>query len=66
MVSSLPTIGGYDLDSALSNGMGYFNTYANAVWPIRDVMIAFTVLLGYYLIKALLKFFLGHRAPGSH
>lgn len=66
VVTSLPSIGGYDLDTALIGGVAEFQTYANSVWPIRDVFIGFGFMLGYYFLKMVLKFFLGHRAPGVH
>ena len=66
VVDSLPSIGGYNLDSALVGGVAMFQTYADSVWPIRDVFIGFGFMLTYYTIKMILKFFLGHRAPGRH
>lgn len=65
-VTSLPTIAGYNLDSAVSTGMGYFYTYSTAFWYVGDVFAGFLVLLTYYGVKMLLKLILGHRAPASH
>jgi hypothetical protein len=65
-ITTLPPIGGYDIDTALVNGVGFFYTYANAVWPVEVAFQGFLFLMGYYLLKMLLKFFLGHRAPGTH
>ena len=62
-ITVLPTIGGYDIDTALVNGVGQMNTVLVAFWPIKHFMIGFGVLLGYFIIKMTLKFFLGHRAP---
>lgn len=66
VVTSLPTIGGFNLDAALVTGMGQFWTYANAFWYVSDVFVGFTILLTYYGIKLVLKLILGHRAPGGH
>lgn len=65
-VTTLPTIGGFDIDSALVSGMGGFDTFINIVWPIAIVWDGFIILMGYYSIKMLFKFVLGHRAPGQH
>ena len=65
-VTTLPTIGGYNIDTALAQGIGMFYTYAGVVWPVWDVFLGFLFLIGYYTLKMVLKFFLGHRAPGSH
>ncbi len=66
VVEHLPTIGGYDIDAALSSGIGSFNSFANAVWVIKDVFLGFMFLIIYYGVKMILKLFLGHRAPGAH
>jgi len=65
-VSVLPTIGGFDIDTYLVQGVGYFKTYSNAVWPVHDVFLGFLALLSWYTLKMILKFVLGHRAPGTH
>lgn len=65
-VLTLPSIAGYDIDSALVSGAAAFYTFSTAVWPISYVMAGFLVLISYYSIKMILKFFLGHRAPGLH
>lgn len=62
-VTTLPTILGVDIDSQLTSGMGMFYTFANAVWPIKDVFYGMLALLTYYAIKMVLTFFLGARAP---
>jgi hypothetical protein len=43
--------------------MGSVYTFANAIWPIRDVLDGFAFLMAYYAVKMALRFFLGHRAP---
>lgn len=65
-ITTLPTIGGYDIDGTLTNGMSLFNAYATAVWPVHDVVVGALVLFGYYGLKMLLKLVIGHRAPGAH
>lgn len=65
-VTVLPTIGGYDIDSAFVTGIGSFNTFTQTFWPLKIVFTGFLFLMGYYAIKIGVKFFLGHRAPGVH
>lgn len=65
-VTTIPNIAGYNIDAALVSGLGYFYSYATAVWPLLYVLQGLFVLIGYYSIKMLLKFFLGHRSPGLH
>jgi len=62
-VDALPNIIGVEIDTQLSQGMAMFYTFTAAVWPIRDVFLGMLVLLTYYGIKMILRFFLGHRAP---
>lgn len=62
-VTTLPTIGGYDLDGALVTGVASFKEFILVVWPIGVVFDAFMILMLYYLTKMMLKFFLGSRAP---
>lgn len=62
-VTTLPTIMGYDIDTALVNGVGMLNTWLNAFWPMQYLIGGFLVLMGYYGLKMLLRFILGHRAP---
>jgi len=66
LVETLPQIGGFDIDASLMSGIGGFQTFITAIWPLYDVWLGFLFLMSYYAIKMLLKFFLGHRAPGSH
>lgn len=63
-VTTLPTIGGIDVDASLSLGVGYFNAYINAFWPIYDLFQAVLFYIGYLVLKNIvMRFFLGHRAP---
>lgn len=66
IVTTLPTINGFDLDSAFVTGFGEYLSFANAFWYVNDVFVGFLALLVYYGIKMVLKIILGHRAPGSH
>lgn len=62
-VETLPTVLGVDIDTQLTNGLGMFYTVSDTIWPLRDVFLGALVLLSYYSIKMVLRFFLGHRAP---
>jgi len=62
-IETLPTVLGVDIDTQLSTGVGMFYTFASAVWPVYDVFLGMLILLTYYTIKMVLRFFLGHRAP---
>jgi len=66
IVNTLPTIGGYDLDTALVGGVAQFHTYIQAFWYIGDVFTGYLILLVYFGAKMLLKLLLGSRAPGRH
>lgn len=65
-VTTLPNILDYDIDATLVSGMGMFNSFASAFWPVQIVFSGFLFLTIYFSIKMILKFFLGHRAPGLH
>lgn len=65
-VETLPVIMGIDVDAQLVLGMNLINRLSELFWMMGDLLIAAKVMLGYYMIKMVLKFFLGHRAPGSH
>lgn len=62
-IDTLPSIMGVDIDTQLSQGVGYFYAFAHVVWPIYDVMLGALTLFTYYGIKMVLRFILGHRAP---
>ncbi len=65
-VKKLPSIGGYDIDTALTSGMALFYRFIEVVWPIQIVFIGFLILLSYYTItRILLRSLLGKRAPGT-
>lgn len=65
-VTALPTIGGYDIDGALVTGMGEVNAFFTAFWFLKYMFIGFLVLMSYYSLKMIIRFIIGHRAPGSH
>jgi hypothetical protein len=65
-VTTLPTIGGYDIDTALVQGVGQAYTFANDIWPIYDVFLGAAFVWGYYALKLVARLIMGHRAPGSH
>ncbi len=62
-VTTLPEIGGYDIDTALSQGMGYVHSFFTTFWPLQIMFDGFLVLMLYYISMMTLRFFLGHRAP---
>lgn len=62
-VKTLPTIGGFDIDAAFVTGLSYFNRILDVFWPIKTVMTAFLILMGYYGLKIIVRFFIGSRAP---
>lgn len=64
-VTTLPTIFGFDIDASLVQGMGYANTFMTYFWPLRIMFNGFIFLMGYYSIKMILSFILGHRSPGG-
>lgn len=65
IVTALPTIYGFNIDGAFVTGMGEVNVFLQSFWPELIMFQGFLFLLGYYAIKMVLKFFLGHRAPGQ-
>lgn len=65
-VEKLPTIGDFDIDTALVTGMGQFKHFMADVWVLQYVFQGLGVLIVYYGAKMILKVFLGSRAPGSY
>jgi hypothetical protein len=65
VITTLPTIGGFDIDGALVTGMGQFNTFIATFWPLDYMFKAFLFLMAYYGLKMLIQFFIGHRTPGT-
>lgn len=65
-VTTLPTINGFDIDTALINGVGDLNVVFGTFWYLKDVFIGGLIILTYFGIKMLLKTVLGSRAPGLH
>ena len=63
-VTTLPMIGSYDIDTALVNGVGELRAFMIAFWPVEIMFQGFLFLILYYMLKATVKFFLGHRTPG--
>ena len=58
-VTTLPTVGGYDIDGAMVSGMGQLNLFMTTFWALQIMFNGFLVILGYYGIKLILKLFLG-------
>lgn len=62
-VDTLPEIAGYDIDTALVNGVGQFRSFIEVFWPLQTLFYGLIFLLGYYIIKnVVLRFFIGQRA----
>jgi hypothetical protein len=59
----LPTINGYDIDSALVTGVGQAYNFANYIWPVRDVLLGAVVLWAFHGLMIFVRLLLGHRAP---
>ena len=64
-VTTLPSVGGFDIDSALVTGIGQFNAFATTFWPLYIMFQGFLAIMGYYIIKIGIKFFFGSRSPVS-
>lgn len=62
-VDTLPVFMGYDIDAALVSGMGTLYAFADAVWPIKYVLVGLLILMSYYSFKLVLTFIFGNRAP---
>lgn len=62
-VEFLPAIADFDIDTALVEGIGQLRALANDFWFITNIFAGLLFLLGYYALKQVLRFFLGHRAP---
>lgn len=60
-VTVLPTIGGYDIDTALVTGVGQLRLIMQSFWWLEVVFQGFLFLMGYYAVKLIVKFFFGHR-----
>jgi hypothetical protein len=65
-ITTIPPIVGYDIDGALVSGVGDFHAFVSYFWPLYDLWLGFLILMAYYMTKMVLRFFLGHRAPGKH
>lgn len=65
-VSTLPSVGGFDIDAALVAGIGQLNAFFTAFWPLSIMFQGFLVIMGYHALKIGIKFLIGHRAPGNH
>ena len=66
VVTTLPTVAGFNIDAALVTGMAELNTFFVAFWPIWIMFQGFLAILLYFSLKLILRFFLGHRAPSGN
>lgn len=62
-ITTLPTMFGYDIDTALVTGMGYVQTFFNTFWVLEIMFQGFLILMLYFLTKMVIRFFIGHRTP---
>lgn len=62
-VTHLPTIIGYDVDAGLSQGVALAHSLARLFWPVWYMFLGALFILGYHVLKMVLKMFLGSRAP---
>ena len=62
-VNTLPTIAGYDIDTALVTGVGQAYQFATYIWPIYDVLIGAMFIWTFHIGMLFLRLLLGHRAP---
>lgn len=65
VVDRIPDILGYDIDTAFVTGISAFHRFGQAFWPELDIFYGFLLIMGYYALKLILTFFLGHRTPGK-
>lgn len=61
-VDRLPKIVGVDVDTALINGVSQVRFVAEHFWVIGIVFEGLLFLLVYYILKMVLRFFLGSRS----
>ena len=62
VVSSLPEIAGYDIDTALQTGVGQLYSMFDSFWFLGILFQGFLFLMAYYIVKMVVRFFFGHRA----
>lgn len=63
VVTSLPAINGFDIDASLVLGVSQMYSFFEAFWPLGLLFQGFIVLMGYFTVKLIVKFWIGHRAP---
>lgn len=63
IVTTLPPIAGYDIDTALVNGVGQAYNFFEVMWVVKDVLLGALFLWGFYGLMLGVRLFLGHRAP---
>ncbi len=63
VVTSLPTVNGFDFDTALSTGVGSMRSFFGTFWPLAIIFEGFMVLVIYYGAMLVIKIILGSRTP---
>ena len=64
--TTLPTFLGINLDKTFQQGVSYFRDLAILFPPFNTIAICAGVYLSFRLILAIVKLFLGSRAPQVH
>ena len=63
-ITTLPSVLGVDVDTALVQAVGYFHGVAGNMWPLMPPFIGGLVWIGYLVTKNIvIRIFLGGRAP---
>ncbi len=63
VITKIPNIVGYDIDTALINGVTDLNLFMDVFFPLRIVMEGFLVLMSYYALKIPIRIVMGSRSP---
>jgi len=62
-VTVLPSIAGFDIDTAIGNGVAVLYRLFELFWPLEILLQGLLFLLGYFALKLLVKVFFGSRLP---
>jgi hypothetical protein len=62
-IEKIPDIAGYDIDTELVTGSGQLHLIFGSFWVLGVMFQGFLYLMGYYIVKNALRFFLGSRTP---
>jgi len=62
-IETLPSILGVDIDAYLVLWTGMLRRLLDTFWPFLYMINGALVILAYFSVKMIIKFFLGNRAP---